>query len=72
MTRNCTLHSRSKLPCLPSNLQACLVALHAWFAQTGLAHNHDKTEVIQMSTTRRAKELSSVARVNIAGASVKY
>ena len=54
------------------NLQACLVALQAWFAQNGLALNPDKTEVIQMSTSRRAKELSSVARVNIAGASVKY
>ena len=33
------------------NLQACLVALQAWFTQNGLALNHDKTEVIQMSTT---------------------
>ena len=54
------------------NLQACLVALQAWFAQNGLALNLGKTEVIQMSTTQRAKELSSAARVNIAGASVKH
>ena len=39
------------------NLQACLIALQAWFAQNGLALNPDKTEVIQMSTIRRAKEL---------------
>ena len=54
------------------NLQVCLVALQTWFAQNGLALNPDKTEVIQMSKTRRAKELSSAARVNIAGASIKY
>ena len=54
------------------NIQACFVTLQAWFAQNGLTLNPDKTDVIQMSTTRRAKELSSVARVNIAGASVKY
>ena len=54
------------------NLQACLVPLQAWFVQNGLTLNPDKTEVIQMSTTRRAKELSSVACVNIAEASVKY
>ena len=54
------------------NLQVCLVALQTWFVQNSLVLNPDKTEVIQMSTTRRAKELLSAARINIAGASVKY
>ena len=53
------------------NLETCLVTLQAWFAMNGHALNPDKTQVIQMLTTWRDKELLPVTSVNVAGSTVQ-
>ena len=52
-------------------IKTCLIALQASFAMNGLALNLNKTEVIQMSTTPRAKELSPATQIEVAESTVR-
>ena len=48
-----------------------IIPLCPWFAMNSFTLNPDKTEVIQMSRIRRAKKLSLVAQINVAGSTVR-
>ena len=47
------------------------IALHAWFPMNSFTLNLDKTEMIQMSTTRQAKELLPVTQINVARSTIR-
>ena len=53
-----------------SRLKECLSELHFWFCHNGLALNPDKTDVILLGTTQRAKTLSPISTISIAGTPV--
>ena len=52
-------------------LEACLLAMHAWFYPNGLALNPDKTDTIVFGTYRRSQLAAAMTSVNVAGVLVK-
>ena len=50
-----------------SNLEQCLLALHAWFTENGLALNPDKSDAILFGTDKRAVFLPAFSAVDVAG-----
>ena len=53
-----------------SRQEACLSEVHFWFCLNGLALNPDKTDVISLGTTQRAKTLSPISTISVAGTPV--
>ena len=52
-------------------LEACLLAMHAWFYSNGLALIPAKTDTIVFGTHRRSQSAAAMTIVNVAGVLVK-
>ena len=53
-----------------SNLEQCLLVLHAWFTENGLALNPDKLNAILFGTDKRAVSLPDFSAIDVAGTMV--
>ena len=53
------------------SLEACLLAMHAWFCSNGLALNPDKTDTIVFGTHWRSQSAAAMTSMNVIGVLVK-
>ena len=52
-------------------MEACLLAVHAWFCSNSLALSPDKTDIIVFGTHRRSQSAAAMTSVNVDGVLVK-